>query len=184
MAQLTAARIGSKAGTNVLCYERGAGVVRHTKLVMDAMPVTLTDESTVTIWSGTKIYDFPEGLLVIHGALINGALTAVSAAATYDGDVALGSTTADNTATPMVTTQCDILTNTAMTQASSKVAVCDAVSSATNDGTDTGARYLDGTTTAKDMYLNFLIDESASNATHVGSFTGWVEFVWTILGDK
>ena len=177
-----AAAVGAIVGSLNIVEELIDGPVRKVKLTMTAMPVTLTDESGVTIWSGTKIYDFPAGLILILGANVVGELTGASVNAAYEGDVALGTATADNTATPMVTVQQDILPNTAIAAATSKVGPINAVTSDTNEGTDSGLRTIDGRATAKDMYLNFLIDEDAANATAAGAFTGTVELAYIILG--
>lgn len=177
-------RVGSKAGTNVRVYESSAGPLHKTKLVCTATPVVLTDKSGVAIYGGVKLYDFPEGLLCTMGAVINGSVTGVSVLATFDGDVALGTATAnDTTANTLTTTEANILASTALTTAASKVAVCDAVS-APALFTATGGSWVDGTSTACDLYLNFVIDEDNANITHTGSFTGTVEVVWMILGDK
>ena len=175
------AEVGAIVGSLNIVEELVDGPVRKVKLTMTAMPLTLTDESGVTIWSGTKIYDFPAGMLLFLGANIVGELTGDDVSATFDGDVALGTATADNTATPMVTVQQDLLQNTTLAAATAKVAPVSAVNVATAL-TESGARWHDGRATAKDMYLNFLIDEDGANATGVGTFTGTIEFAYIILG--
>jgi hypothetical protein len=67
--------------------------------------------------------------------------------------------------------------------ATSKVASVDAVSAATAL-TEAGARWLDGTTTAIDMYLNLVVDDDASHTSGTGTFTGTVTITWINLGDK
>ena len=175
------AEVGALVASLNITEDLVDGPVRKVKLTCAATPLVLTDESGVTIWSGTKIYDFPAGLLLFLGANIVGTLTGDDVNATFDGDVALGTATADNTATPMVTVQQDLLPNTTLAAATAKVASVDAVNVATAL-TESGARWHDGRATAKDMYLNFLIDEDGANATGVGSFTGTIEFAYIILG--
>lgn len=173
--------VGALVASLNITEELVDGPVRKVKLTCVAMPLVLTDESGVTVWSGTKIYDFPAGMLLFLGANIVGELTGVEVNATFVGDVALGTATADNTATPMVTVQQDLLQNTAVAAATAKVAPVDAVSVATAL-TESGARWHDGRATAKDMHLNFLIDEDGANATSTGLFTGTIEFAYIILG--
>lgn len=175
------AAVGAIVASLNIVEELTDGPVRKVKLTCTATPLVLTDESGVTIWSGTKIYDFPAGALLFLGANIVGTLTGDDVNATFDGDVALGTATADNTATPMVTVQQDLLQNTTLASATAKVAPVSAVNVATAL-TESGARWHDGRATAKDMYLNFLIDEDGANATGVGTFTGTIEFAYIILG--
>ncbi len=63
------------------------------------------------------------------------------------------------------------------------MANCDAQPAATQI-TETGAVWLDGTGTAKDAFLNFLIDEDGANATSTGAFTGVITITWLHLGDN
>lgn len=173
--------IGAKAGANVEVVEYGNGVVHKSVFTLTAQSMTLTDEADTVVYGGVKIYDFPEGLICTLGATIDGSLTAVEVNAAFDGDVALGSAIA-TTGPSLISTEADILQSTAMTQASGKVANTDAHSIATAL-TESGARWFDGTTTAKDLFLNFNIDEDAANATSTGTFTGTVTIMWMHLGD-
>ena len=175
------AETGAKNGSTVV-DETVDGPVRKVKLTCTATPLVLTDESGTVVYGGVKVYDFPEGLLCFLGGVIDGSITAVEVLATFDGDVALGTATA-TTGASLTGTEADLLQSTALTQAVAKVANCDAITIATAL-TESGARWLDGTTTAKDMFLNFNIDENGANATDVGSFTGTIEFAYIILGDN
>ena len=177
-----AAEVGAKNGTAVVETSLIDGVFRKVKLTCTALAIPLTDESGVCVHGGYKVYDFPAGLLCFMGASVVGELTGDDVNATFDGDVALGSTEVDNTATPMVTTQQDLLANTTLAAATAKVAPVDAF---TVPGllTESGAVWLDGRSTAKDMWLNFLIDEDGANATADGAFTGTIEFIYAIIGN-
>lgn len=161
------------------------GGVRSVTLTMAAVELAITESTTASVfYGGVKVYDFPEGMLLFLGAVIDGSLTTTSATATplYDGDVSLGTITADSTNT-LTSTEADLLISNALTQAVAYVANCDAQPSATQI-TESGALWSDGTAAAKDMYLNFLIDEDAGNATGSGTFTGTVEFTYIMLGDN
>ena len=175
---------GVKVGATTRVLE--GGLVWHkTEIICTATPITVTDDAGVAQYGGVKLYDFPEGLLFTAGAVIDGALTLGTTGTIIDaftGKVALGTATATTGAT-LVSTEADILQETAITTASSKVAVCDAISIATAL-TESGARHLDGTATAKDLYLNFAIADDVSHTTGTGTFTGTVTVVWAILGDK
>lgn len=149
-----------------------------------ATPITITDDAAVAQYGGVKLYDFPAGLLFIGGAMIDGALTAGVTGTIIDawnGDVALGTATATTGAT-LTGTEADILQSTATTQAVSKVGVCDAVTIATAL-TESGARHFDGTSTAKDLFLNFVIDDGVTHTAGTAAFTGTVTVIWANIGD-
>jgi len=177
------ARVGAKNGATVTCQEYGGGIINKTVLTCTATPITVTDDAGVAQYGGVKVYDFPEGMLCIHGAVIDGSLTGyASLIDTFDGDVALGTATASTGAT-LTSTEADILQSTPLTQAVGEVANCDSQSIATAL-TESGARWLDGTATAKDMYLNFVIDDNAAHGAGTATFTGTISFLWSVLGDN
>lgn len=178
------ASAGSTSATETTETTLHTGGVRSVTLIMDALDIVFTDESGTVLYGGVKVYDFPEGMILFLGAVIDGSVTiaADTAAATYDGDVALGTVTA-TTGADLVSTEADLLISNALTTAAAQVANCDAQPSATQI-TESGALWSDGTATAKDMYLNFVADESAENATGTGSFTGTIEFSYIVLGDN
>lgn len=182
--QATVTGIGAKNGTTVAATET-MGVWKRTKLTCTATPITISDDAGVAQYGGVKLYDFPEGLLCIQGAVIDGAITAGVTGTIIDaftGVIALGTATATTGAT-LVSTEADILQSTALTTAVAKVAVCDAVSIATAL-TESGARWHDGTATAKDLFLNVAIADDETHTAGTAAFTGTVEFVWMSLGDK
>lgn len=177
--------VGAKNGSTVAAIEVGAGPIYKTKLTLTALPLTFTDEAGQGQRSGVKIYDFPAGLLCFLGAVIDGSLTLITASwgDTFDGDLSLG-TAVNADSQGLDTTAVDLMQATAMTQAIAQVANCDAITIATAL-TESGARWHDGTATAKDLYINFEIDDDAAHVDQAtGTFTGTVEFMWMILGDN
>ena len=175
--------IGAPNGATVKATEYGDGVIHKTVLTCTATPITVSDDAGVAQYGGVKVYDFPEGHICTLGAVIDGSITGyASLIDTFDGDVALGTVTASTGAT-LTSTEADILQSTPLTQAVGEVANCDAQSIATAL-TESGARWLDGTATAKDMYLNFVIDDNAAHGAGTATFTGTISFVWMILGDN
>lgn len=177
---------GAASGATVSAAESGDGLIHKTVLTLTATPVTITDDAGVAQYGGTgKIYGFPEGLLFTLGAEVHGNLTLGTTGTIIDaftGVNALGTATASTGAT-LVGTEADILQSTANATASSKVAAIDSVSTATAL-TESGARHLDGTGTAKDMYLNFAIADDATHTSGTGTFTGVVTVVWMIIADN
>lgn len=170
---------------SIQARESSASVIRKTVLHCTATPISIADDAGVAQYGGVKVYDFPEGLICTLGAVIDGALTLGTTGTiidTYTGKVALGSATATTGAT-LTGTEATFLQETAITEAVAKVAVCDAISIATQL-TESGARWIDGTGTPVDMFLNFAIADDASHTAGTGSFTGSISFIWMVLGDK
>lgn len=180
---LTAYGVGAKNGSTVTVVERGNDVLHKTVITCTATPISVADDAGVAQYGGVKLYDFPAGLIMTLGAVIDGAFTGyTSLIDNFDGDVALGTATATTGAT-LTGTEADIMPSVALTQAVSEVAVCDAVSVATAL-TESGARWLDGTSTAKDLFLNFVVDDNAAHGAGTATFTGTVTIHWINLGDK
>lgn len=97
--------------------------------------------------------------------------------AAYDGDFSVGTVIAAND-NALTSTEADIIASTAMPQA--------VAGATTAKGYSAASVRLDGTTTPKDLYLNFLIDDAdqdidASSATLVAN--GTIVIHWTNLGD-
>lgn len=185
--QLTdVSNVGAKNGTTVSVQEMGNGIINKTRFTLTATPITISDDAGVAQYGGVKIYDFPAGLLCTLGAVVTGTLTAGVTGTiidNWDGDVALGTATATTGAT-LTGTEADILQSVSVSAGNSdKLGVVDAVSVATAL-TESGARWHDGTATAKDMYLNFLIDDNATHTAGTATFTGTVDLIWTIIGDN
>jgi len=157
--------------------------LRKTVLTCNRTPISIGDDAAVAQDGGVQVYDFPAGLLLFLGAVIDGALTGyASLIDTFAGGVALGTVTATTGAT-LTGTEADIMQEVDVAAAVAEVAVCDAVTVATAL-TESGARHLDGTTTAKDMFLNFVIDDDGAHGAGTAFFTGTISFAWMMLGDK
>jgi hypothetical protein len=177
------ASVGAKNGATITVQEFGNGIVNKTVLTCTATPISIADDAGVAQYGGVKVYDFPEGMICTYGAVIDGSLTGyASLIDTFDGDVALGTVTA-TTGNTLTGTEANILQSTPLTQAVGEVANCDTQSIATAL-TESGARWLDGTATAVDMYLNFVIDDNAAHGAGTATFTGTISFLWSVLGDN
>jgi len=177
---------GSSSTSGVSIFEKGNATVKQTYIECNAVPVTITDDAGVAQYGGVSVYNFPEGMLFWKGALVSGTLTAGVTGTiidNWDGDVALGSVTAATGAT-LVSTEADFVTSTAISAgASDKDGVVSALSIATVL-TESGARWMDGTATAKELFLNFVIDDDASHTAGTAAFTGTIVMNWEMLGDK
>jgi hypothetical protein len=175
--------LGAKNGATVSVEEFGDGVMHKTVLTCTALPISIADDAAVAQFGGVKVYDFPAGLIMTLGAVIDGSLTGyASLIDTFAGGVALGTATATTGAT-LTGTEADIMPEVDVAAAVAEVAVCDAVSVATAL-TESGARHFDGTATAIDMFLNFVIDDNAAHGAGTATFTGTITIHWLNLGDK
>lgn len=165
--------------STVVATEYGDDIWHKTKLVLTACPISITDDPGVAQYGGVQIYDFPAGLISLDAAMITGNLTLGTTGTiinTFTGVNALGSVTASTGAT-LTGTEATWLASTANATAAAKVAAVDSVSAA-------AVAPQDGTTTAKDMFLNFAIADDVSHTSGTGSFTGTIEFVWCLIGDN
>lgn len=171
------------ASKNATCTETGDGAVHKTVITLASTPVTLADNAGVVAYGGQKLYDFPEGLILIHGAVadLDLALSAAGVNADWDGDVGVGSVTASNNAT-LSSTEQNVIPTTATPQAAASVTTADAVSTATEAVT-----VLDGTSTAADLFLNFLVDDADHDVTSTPTnilATGTITLIWSQAGDN
>jgi len=177
--------VGTSATSGVTVYEKGSGVARQTYLECNAVSVTISDDAGVAQYGGVKVYDFPAGMLLFKGATVSGSITAGVTGTiidNWDGDVSLGTVTATTGAT-LTGTEADYMPSVSVSAgASDKIGVVSAASVATAL-TESGARWMDGSTTAKDLFLNFVIDDDATHTAGTATFTGTIIFNWEMLGD-
>lgn len=176
--------VGAKNGSTVAVTEKGSGLIHQTVLTCTATPITISDDPDVAQYGGVKVYDLPLGSIMTMGAVVSGILTAGVTGTiidNWDGDVALGTATATTGAT-LTGTEADIMPSVAVSAgASDKDGVVQAVSVATAL-TESGARWFDGTGTAKDVFLNFVIDDDATHTAGTATFTGVITLTWVNLG--
>lgn len=171
---------GTPSGTGVTAGERG-GVVRQIVITLDGSTVTMADNAGVVAYGSLKIYDLPAGLLYHLGttASLTFTRTAAGINADFDGDFGIGTAAANNGAT-LATTEQDLLPSTATTQAVAGVATV------TGKSTATEMAQLDGTVTAKDVYLNILVDDADHDVTGTPTdltVSGTILITYVNLGD-
>ena len=183
---ITSAGVGAKNGSTVSVVEYGDGILHKTVITCVDTPVSIADDAGVAQYGGCgKIYDFPAGLLLTLGAVVSGTLTLGTTGtiiATWGGGVALG-TAAAGTGATLTGTEADVMPEVNVAAAVAKVAAIDAVSVATAL-TESGARWFDGTATAKDLYLNLVVDDDATHTAGTGTFSGTITITWINLGDN
>lgn len=166
-------RKGTPNGTGVTVKE-GNG---RTIITLTNVAVATTDATTSGAGGGLKIYDFPEGLLDYRGAVANVTITAAAGiTATAAVVAALGTAAAAADAT-LTSTEADLLPSTA-TPLTASAGTFAAVS------TTSQSALLDGTATAKDLYLNFAIPDAGSTANSTITVNGTITVAWNLIADK
>lgn len=170
--------------TGMSVTETGNGAFHKTTFTFATVTIAIADATGVTGWLAAQLYTFPEGLLGFYGAVADLALTKSSAGLNddWDGDVGLGTATNDATATPMDSTQIDLIPNTATPQAAAGVGTADCQST----DTEIGAVF-DGTSTAKEVWLNFLFDDADQDIDGTPCnliINGTISMCWFVVGDN
>ena len=174
--------LGVVAGTGVAVSERGFGYFKTSVFTLTNAAVALTDEAGVIAYGGLKIYDFPQGYIYMQSAVADLAITKSSAGVNddWDGDIALGTVTATNDA-DLTSTEADIIPKTATPQAAAGATTGDCVSTATEHA------ILDGTSTAKDLFVNLLVDDADHNVAGTACnliLNGTITVNWIFMGDN
>lgn len=156
----------------------GPGPYKKTILTFTSLPISMTDEAGVVAYGGSKVYDFPEGNILIHGATANLTLLKSGAGinADFDGDFGVGTVTATNDAA-LATTEQNIIPTTATPQAVAGATTAKGINAA-------DIAPLDGTTTPVDVFLNFVIDDLDQNGGGTLLVSGTLTLLWTSLGDR
>ena len=175
-------KAGSPNGTGVAAEYAALGSVKKVVLRLTDHAVTMVDEAGVVAYGSSKIFDFDEGHIIFVAAIADLDLTLSAAGinATWDGDMGLGSAAAGNDGT-LSSTEQDFIPTTATPQAVASVTTANGVSTATESGV-----FHDGSTTAKDMYLNLLVDDADHDVTSTPTniiVNGTVEIYYYDLGD-
>ena len=171
----------------------GGGSWYKTVFTLD-MVESVGDNAGTAGYVSVQLYNFPPGAVFIAGGLADLDITATSGAAgdtgtmgvtsDFDGDIAFGtaSYSAQGTqGTTLALTRDDIIPSTATVQAVDFAATGNCYSSSTESGT-----IWDGTTTAKDMWLNILIDDADQDVTTTSetlNIEGTLTIYWAVLGD-
>ncbi len=165
-------------GATAVAVEAGSALVHRTTISLAALAVTMRDTEQ---GGGVKIYDFPEGRILVLGAVGSIAVTTTSVlASTLKASKVcnwgVGSTTQANAT--VATTEQDIINVAAFTSSATIN-----VASATSNGKGVLAA-IDGTGTATDVYLNLavaLLTDIDANATV--TVDGTITLTWINLGD-
>lgn len=164
---------GAAAASGNLATETRNGV-HKTTLTLTNVKVNIA--SSAIGFGSTKVYDLPEGLIHILGAVMDLTLTVpgVEISSTAAVVAALGTVAAADDAT-LTSTEANIIPSTAYTLvANTKHAV----------GVSTGAATFDGHATPIDVLLNMAVPDAdrSDNAEDI-TVNGTIQLTWVNLGD-
>lgn len=163
-------------GTGVVVTQRVPQVITTT-LTLSGLAVTMTDAGAAGCHGSAPLLTFPEGNIVILGAVTD---LAIVAGAGGIGDTAavvgaIGSTaTATDNAT-LTSTEANIVPSTAGTLTDGAGNV---------DGQSTAPVTLDGTASAAVARLNLAVPDADSSASDTLTVTGTVTITWLNTGDN
>lgn len=176
--------------SGMTCNESGVGPLRITEFVFTAMELTIPDS---VAYLGTKIYDFPTGIIHVVDAAGALTLTTTSAiASTLNSGVVvnwgLGSVTASNVT--LATTMIDMLpgsggslpafTSSTVINVASAVDI-DYLKHATAQN---AAAIFDGSGTAIDMYFNLAVATDTNiDADATVELNGKIYVMWRLIHD-
>ncbi len=164
---------GAVNGTGVTVKE----YLGKTVITLTAVSIATVDATTNGAQGSLKIYDLPEGLIDYRGGITNISLLATTGiAATSTVIASVGTVTAGVDLT-LTGTEADLVPSGSATLSASAGTITQ-VSATANSA------LFDGTTTAKDVYLNLVVDATGSTANSTLTVTGTITLAWNLIGDK
>jgi len=162
---------GARNGATVTSSEK-SGFINKTVLSLDDVVVEVVGATGVG-FGGTKVYDFPAGRVLVLGVTVDSLIVSVD---TNSLDIADGGDWSFGTTVPDDAT----ITGT-------DVDLCPSTSADPINGTNSAAlaasAQFDGTTTAKDININMLIDDADIATTATNTVDATVTINWINLGD-
>jgi len=168
--------VGAVAGTGVTVQEQ-SGLYRTTITLTNASVATV-DATTNGASGSLKVYDFPEGNLVFFGATTNLTIARVGTNITTTAAVVAGvGTAAAGADATLTSTEQDLVPSTTATLTAG-------AGTFKGKSVTAGIAVLDGTTTAKDAYLNFAIPDAGSAGNDALLVNGTITILWANAGDN
>jgi hypothetical protein len=163
------------SGAKVVEY--GDGYVHKSVFTIDKT-MTITDAAGTGGYGGYKFYDLPAGNILVLGAVVDLDGTSASLGtdglvAAADGDFSIGTATCN--AGALSSTEADIIASTAIAQF--------VTTAGPIVGKNADISTHDGTSTAKDLYVNVIFDDADSGANDSLRITGNATVWWINLGD-
>lgn len=165
--------------TGLTVTEMGDGAQHRTVFTFDAYALATLDNGTAGSGGGAKIYDFPLGYIVIDGCSQNWDLITVDGTGLpgdVEFDIGVGTTVATSAMASLTTTTQDIIPKDDLTMSSSVSAVN------INHWSLSTGQFIDGSSTAKDAYLNLAATVATADANGTIVLTGTIVINWHSLG--
>lgn len=174
---------GFPSGTTVNVVEQGNEVIHKTILKLESTPITVISVGAAAGVGGTKVYDFPQGRLLVLGTMTDLQVNVATADeadftdGTPEGDLGVG-TLAPANADGLGTDATDDNFSTANSFTMANYAGSSSLASE-------AALQHDGTSTAIDMLVNALVDAADidNDVTTTIYVSGTIIITWTNLGD-
>jgi len=166
------------AGANVTATEYGLGPFHQTVLVGSGVQIPVTDlTGSTNSCGGVKIYDFPEGAFVLLSFQVDAFTFATNAVIDNDhgGDYAFGTTI--GTGPDLTSTEIDF------TDAKVSIDPVTNVTDAASALDSLAEAYFNGTATAKDLYVNVLLDGGDIDADVTNAVDFSATLLWMESGD-
>jgi len=175
-APTTANGVGAVVAGVGSVIEQGDGLSHRTIITVTNVTLAVADGG---FEDSAKIYDFPEGRILVEGVtcdLVSTLTTTNFNASTADlFNMAVG--TAANSAGDGTINSVDLIPNVSI-DTDSGTTLTNAVQSAL-----AVSAQFDGTTTAKDAYINMGVPAANDNGANTNVVTGTITFTWKNLGD-
>lgn len=170
--------VGAKNGASVAVSESGSAAVHKTVLTLTSTSITMTDAGAAGSHGGTKVYDFPAGVIIRGGCVAN-LTTLAGAGGIADGAavvLALGlAAPATDNATLAGANEADFVASYAGTLTAGAGVF-------TKYG-EPSATSLDGHTTAVDLFVNAAVPDADSSANDTLAVSGTITCLWSTSGD-
>ena len=157
--------------------DESVGTIRTT-LKLSNQVITMTDAAAAGCHGSVKLYDFPACNLLFLGATCDLTVTAGAGGITDTAAVvaAIGTAAVSTADATLTTTEADLIPSTAATLTAGAGA-------AKGKTLTAGVVVFDGTSTAKDAYLNFAVPDAGSTGNDTLIVSGTITLVWSNLGD-
>jgi outer membrane lipoprotein-sorting protein len=171
-------RSDAGAGLAGAFRESSVGPLKQVQIVFDGHVVTMTDATTAGIHGSQKLFTCPKGLVMILGAHALLTITAGEGGLTTTAQIvaAIGTAAAATDNATLTSTEADIVASTAMTL----VAGTDTETLKSTD-TEMPAIY-DGTSTAKEVFLNFAAADAQASDDDTLTVDGTVTVTYLQMG--
>ena len=168
----TSSGVGAIVADKATVVEYGEGLVHQTVLTL-----TLTGDDDLDLadgdhGTGIKIYDFPAGRILVLGVTIDGSVAYTGTTGNFY--LAAGTVVgADDN--DLTSTEADLIPKTTI----------DGSAESPEDfkATLVASAHFDGTTTAKDLYINVACPNASNDDVQTYAVTGTLTVTWINLGD-